>query len=265
MNNYKVFIGTGWWCTENDVREERFLQGSDEIRGQLFSKKWLRSVNKYCDYSKIIMIDSASPIKPSLQDDKIEILELPINLGHASRMNHDKYCGWTASVLLSMEYCSFSDADYYVYIEQDVLLKGNIIEKVISELPNSDYIFGASDNFVQPLQQSFFIVKRSAIDTFVSRYRAIDKSDFLISPEFKFAIASSRFWSSLPSCLFTAKSTRIGKVKRRILAFLFKYIKGYSVMNYGYGRSRPINFCSDYLYFQHGSTEELLEYERVTK
>lgn len=260
----KYIIGTGWWCTNKDTRDAKFLNGEDYIRSKAFHLLWAESIRENCNPEKVVVVDSCSPIKAewSTQLLPYQIIELNKNAGHATNLNGSKFCGWTASVLLSMEYTSLSDCDYYVYVEQDALLFGeNIIEYCLDKIgEDTKYAFGKSENNIQPLQQSFFIIRRDAIDEFVSRLRGIKYNDYEISPEFKFAIATSPLLYFLPHIFYKQSKSFFGKIRRRFLSSIFKYIASYKTVPIGYGRERPIDFSRNYFYFQHGSTKELQEY-----
>ncbi|MGU9865530.1 hypothetical protein [Kluyvera ascorbata] len=131
---YNYIIGSGWWCGDNVGRNVR---GDDFIRGKDFHKIWYDSIVKNCNPQKIVIVDSASPIKPDLADDsRLEFISLNRNWGHSTTLNEKEvFCGWTASVILGLQYAALCDTDYFVYIEQDVVLVGDgIIDKIISDM-----------------------------------------------------------------------------------------------------------------------------------
>ncbi len=265
--NYKVkivsyIIGTGWWCgKESDTNRKTF--GSEAIRGKDFHKIWSESIKRTTTPDRILMIDSASPVKPDLDSElPIKMVELNQNTGHSTNLKQgNKFCGWMSSVLLSLEYASLCECDYYVYVEQDVLLHGDdIIERCILESNGADYLFGRDTQRPQPLQQSFFIIKREAIDKFVSRIRQIKYSDAVMGPEFKFALATSPWFSLIPKMLFVQREGVFGKIMFRVSNILAKALGKYSYLQIGYGRERPINFSDSHYYFQHGTAEELERY-----
>lgn len=87
------------------------------------------------------------------------------------------------SVLHSMSYAQNCNCDYYVYIEQDVLLSGKgIVEHCIKNM-RKPYMFGKCNTFKNPLQQSFFIIRKDYIDKFLSNIYSINYTDQKISPE----------------------------------------------------------------------------------
>ena len=268
--SYKYIIASGWWCTDNDNRSDKFLNGDNTIRGSEFHNVWSSFISKYSKPQEVVIVDSDSPIKPIWNHDLIDIkvLELSRNLGHASSLiGEQKYCGWSASVLLSMQYVTLSDAEFYVYVEQDALIIGEgIIDKLIQSMGDTvNYLFGKSTFSVQPLQQSFFIVRKTHLDRFVSNYLSIPYSDKEICPEVKFAISTSYFSRLFPKFLFKQyPNTFVGKFIRRFVVALSKFVGSYKVMDIGYGRDRPIDFNSESLYFQHGSLSEITSaYERL--
>ncbi|MFS1501792.1 hypothetical protein BCU26_024445, partial [Vibrio splendidus] len=219
---------------------------------------WYSAVNNYSEPSKIIIVDSNSPIKPSLNktDSRIEFISLNNNAGHSTNLKHGtKFCGWSASVLLSLQYAELCDTDYYVYIEQDVLISGKgIIESIIDEMEmkNEKYKFGSPGGTPQPLQQSFFIIKRDYIGCFLKKIHSIRYADDIIGPEYKFAIAVNHLSILIPKFLFLNKYFR----------YLYRKIININFINIGYGRDRPINFEDKHYYFQHATIEELNEYDK---
>ena len=271
----KYIIGSGWWCAQSpsdaasdsssdsscDSPEEvRVTFGDDQIRSAGFHALWYDSICHTSKPDKIVIVDSCSPVKPALnsKDERIEFISLNENAGHSTNHN-GKYCGWTRSVLLSLSYAINCDCDYYVYVEQDVLLSGKgLIEHEIEQM-RGKYAFGREPSLVQPLQQSMFIIKHSAIETFLSRFYAISATDNQVSPERKFAIASSWFLSLLPSMLFRQPplTNVLGKVLHRAQTAVLKLFGGFGTLQMGYGRQRPIDFSAPHYYFQHGSQEEL--------
>ena len=87
--------------------------------------------------------------------------------------------GWERSVLQGAFQAILNDVDYYIYVEQDLLVRGEgWVERCVATLmegknkisygaatePTTTVGFGA-----QPLQQSLVIVSRSYLPTFVQR------------------------------------------------------------------------------------------------
>lgn len=254
--NPKYIIGTGWWCAPTDTRQQ--LIGSDVIRGQDFHSLWYESLLSASSPLRIFMVDSASPIPPPFDpgDNIIEYVRLTQNAGHST--NHSgHYAGWTASVILGIEYALLCDVDYFVYVEQDALLYGRgIIEHCIGQM-NTPFMFGSSEGTPQPLQQSFFIIRKDGYRQFLSRIHALNSRDSRLSPEWKFEVSAKKYnlWVSnnfLPWIL----NHRGGRPARLIS----RNVPGYDVLPIGFGRTRPIRFDIPYYYFQHGSERELHQY-----
>lgn len=276
MNMERYVIGTGWWCTNQDHDGATRLQtyGDDQIRSECFNEKWYQSISDNTNPQQIIIVDSASPIPPPIIDidSRIQYLRLNENGGHATNLK-GKYCGWTRSVIVGLSYTLCCDADYFVYVEQDVLLSGRgIIEKCI-ETMKTNYMFGETSSIQQPLQQSFFVIKRQGIERFLSRLYRINRSDYEFSPEEKFVICSGSMLS--PLCAFPPRGRNIMRKRcrvliRRCIQLLSKlsfghFFLGFDLCPFGCGRERPIDFRSEYYYFQHGTESELLEYEKNHK
>lgn len=259
----KYIIGSGWWCSLSPDDREK-AHGDNAIRGVGFHDVWMRSIKKNTDAERIYIVDSHSPVKPDA-DDSVVMVSLNENGSHSTNIN-GKYCGWMRSVIHSMSYAQNCQCDYYVYVEQDVLLKGEgIIEHCISEMKRP-YMFGRCVDHHNPLQQSFFIIRKDALDKFLARIYLINYDDAAISPEKKFAIATCPFYSFIPKFLFVSpKNKLMKKLTWRLQNILARLIGCYDFLPVGYGRDRPLNMSDDYFYFQHGTRQELNEYECNTK
>ncbi|HEM6846616.1 hypothetical protein OKT23_17240 [Providencia rettgeri] len=257
----KYIIGSGWWCTDDKNNNRDRYYGDDTIRSAAFHREWLASITENTYSVKICIIDSNSPIKPPLLPNNIIFISLNENGGHATQ-HTGKYSGWMRSVLHSMSYAQNSDCEYYVYVEQDVLLFGDgIIEFCISKM-KKPYMFGKCNLFNNPLQQSFFIIKKDYIDIFLSNIYSIKYRDSQINPEKKFAISTSRLYKFIPKFIFlTPKNRFLKKLTWRFQNILCKLFGNYQYLPVGYGRDRPINFDDSYYYFQHASRDEINEYK----
>lgn len=265
----KYIIGSGWWCNESGIeldKDNRLKFGDEEIRGSLFQKKWIKSITEHCNPDRIIIVDSNSPTPPpSLTFHNIEYIQLNENAGHGT--NHTgKFCGWSRGVIMSAMYALNCDCQYYVYVEQDILLKGEgIIEHAISKM-KKPYMFGANKGNNQPLQQSFFIIKKSQLSKFISRLLTLNYRDDEIPPEVKFSLCSSPFYRLTPKFLFKLRvpGTLVGRITYRLQLIAAKWLSSFDALPFGAGRDRPIDFSAKYLYFQHGSKDELDEYEKMS-
>jgi hypothetical protein len=265
----KYVIGTGWWCNESDTKfdtDDRVVYGDDDIRSSLFQEKWIESVTKNCSPEKIIIVDSNSPTPPpNIAFGNVEYLKLNVNAGHSSNHTGD-LCGWSRGMIMSAMYALNCDCEYYVYVEQDVLLKGRgIVEHAISTM-TSPYMFGFNKGGNQPLQQSFFIIKRDHLSKFISRFLMLNYRDDEIGAEIKFALCCSPFFSVIPKGLFKKilPGTLVGKISYRLQVMISSIMAIYTPLPFGSGRDRPLVFIDKYLYFQHASKEELIEYEKLS-
>ncbi|EOX4846107.1 hypothetical protein NDJ14_09190 [Vibrio alginolyticus] len=258
----KVIVGTGWWSSDDDERKIKY--GDDLIRSSAFSELWLKSLSEALSFEKIVVIDSCSPNKSSVLTDNgefIEYISLLENGGHASNIS-GRHCGWSRGVVLSMLYAYFSGCDYYVYVEQDVLLKGSRIVEHITSKGNTGYYFGESKDFPQPLQQSFFAIRSDKIPEFVSKFLSIKFSDYEISCEVKFALCTSPIFNFLPKKLFVKSHGKgnLRKAMNKIKVKLASILSNFDYINIQGGRDRPIDFDSPLYYFQHGSEDEIKKY-----
>ncbi len=257
--NYKYIITTGWWCTnDDDVDSREHIRGDSYIRTDEFHKIWFDAVDRYTNPEKIFIVDSDSPVKPMIDEEKELLMPLMDNAGHST--NHTgKLCGVSRAHLLGMSLAMVNEADYWVYIEQDALIYGeNIIENCIKEM-KKPYMFGYGLGTPQPVQQSLMIIKREAIPQFINNFNKIKAKDSEISPEVKFAIASSAILMSIPERVYIKmeENTKLGNLLKRIVWKLIKTFRGFDYVPVGYGRVRPIDFSDKHFYFQHGSEEEL--------
>ena len=122
----KVIVGSGWWSSGS---RSQWNKGDDLTRSPAFFALWHHQVLKSLDPSLILVTDSNSPNKPEWQRfDRVRWLELDKNYGHANDirvgLSRTKYSGATRAQLTGALYALCCDADYYVYVEQDCLLKG---------------------------------------------------------------------------------------------------------------------------------------------
>ncbi|SDV48608.1 hypothetical protein [Chitinasiproducens palmae] len=259
MRNSYV-ITSGWWCGEKSERNEKRVEyGSPTIREKQFFSTWYDSINRNSSPEKILIVDSASPTLPDLPPDaRLELLRLNENGGHAtSHVGH--LSGFTRAVVAGLAYALACEVDYWVYVEQDAILKGEgIIEYALGNLSRG-IAFGNGIGTPQPIQQSVMIVRKDHIARFINALTGIRARDAEISPEVKFAMAATPLTRFLPEFIFRAPS-RIewaGRLHARLIRVFFRTLRGYDYLPYGYGRSRPIDFSQPFYYFQHGSDEEL--------
>lgn len=250
-------IGSGWWCTEEAgdvVNPKRKKLGTNLQREVEFFKIWLDSVERCSSPKSIVVVDSASPIKPDAElRARSSWIELPFNARHAT--DHiGQWSGWLRSVLMSAQYALTTEADYFVYVEQDCLLKGeDIVERCIAQM-KTGLMFGSGDGTPQPLQQSFFLIHRSRIAGFLKNLSELEAPDSELSPEWKFVFASWRPLVLLANLGFLKRR----KNRDRVMKIASRYL--YDTLPVGTGRSRPVPFESNHYYFQHGSEEEISRY-----
>jgi len=251
----KYVIGSGWWCTEDPSwGRERKRLGDDLIRTAKFHELWYKSVDRFTDPCKILIVDSASPVRPPVYagDRRIEIVSLDENYGHSTSCE-TKFCGYTRSCMMGVAYAWLCDADYFVYVEQDCLLHGEgLIEHAIGQMSH-DYMFGGGIGTPQPLQQSLFIIRKSAFRPFLNGLDRIRESDREVSPEVKFARLR---WDWGPA--------RIGGPQWRRWWWRRTRGRWYDPLPFGFGRARPLDWEQSHFYFQHGSREEVETYAERT-
>jgi hypothetical protein len=255
---------TGWYSTTEPLKYQSF--GDPFIRGREFRPLWWKSLSAGLHPNNVLIVDSASPVKPSDAEcatEKFICLPLLINPGHSQTCT-THYSGYMASVILGLEYALCNDVDYVVYVEQDALLFGDIRAKIEAALCRSDIVFGAAGK-IGEIQQSLFALNKKAIRKFLKRLHDISLSDKQLSPEVKFLVASSPM--ALPLLQRLASWDNPFSVRRPstiLLTQLLGRMGQYSELPFGYGRQRPINFSDGIFYFQQGSNDEVIRYKEIT-
>jgi hypothetical protein len=233
----KIVVGSGWWC---DNEQGDWEIGCKESRSIPFFSLWLTQVIKCLSPHKIIITDSRSLLKPDYAAyDLIEWLELDKNYGHANDIRtkkiDTKYSGFTRSVLQGCLYALNCDADYYVYVEQDCLIKGNdLLNKAIGTNEEDILIGAATEGGVgldgktaAPMkQQSLMIIKKSAMERFISGLLSTDWTDGETSPE----------------------------------VTMERQLQPLGTIAIPYGRSRPIDYKRSCFYAQHFTIDELNQF-----
>lgn len=252
----RYVIGSGWWSADEHSDGRAVRHGSARNRSSEFHAIWYRAICEFTKPEKIIIVDSASPNSPPVdQDDsRLELISLNVNAGHST--NHTgKYCGYTRAILVALEYALQCDADYFVYVEQDALIYGNgIIEYCIKNM-SMPAMFGHPNGTMQRLQQSLFIIDLAFARAFMSRLHAINATDNDIPPEAKFHLACSR--GHLYVGLALVKLSMRNEFWWRRSWGALDRMKRYDWLPFGSGRDRPVDFVSNFFYFQHGSEEEI--------
>ncbi len=251
---------SGWYAS----REGRsyYTQGDDFIRNVEFRPLWWRSLDTFVEPEHVLIVDSASPVKPddaACTTTKFQRVELLINPGHSQNcVRH--YCGAMAAIILGLEFALHNDVDLFLYVEQDALVFGHgIVAKIKNSLRRRDLVFGAGSG---EIQQSLFAANRRGIRNFLSALHAIKYTDKQVSPERKFMFAGSRFlppWAILPAV--HSERPRLKRAGFRLFSLICSLARNYELLPFGYGRTRPINFDDDVFYFQHGTVGEVSQYK----
>ena len=254
----KYIIGTGWWCdgSGKHPRGSRKIEKTcDFIRSRDFFEVWHRFIDTYTTPEKIIVIDSDSPVKPELPDDgRIEFVSLKENFGHAYHANRiGRRSGWSRSVLGGAFYSYLNDADYFVYVEQDCLVRGaGWIEACLRALKKGSIMFGDGEGTPQTIQQSLVIIHNSFIPVFINRLvKEFDKSMKVIASR-----SSDGNWETGTKGLFGRKNIAF-KDHTPESRWHRAFRKDADYIPFGYGRSRPIDFDAEHLYAQHWTKDEL--------
>ena len=230
----KVVVGSGWWC---DGASSAWRIGSPATRSPAFFDLWLRQVHRCLQPHRIVVTDSASPIKPDDRSDPSLVwIELDRNYGHSNDIRigriKTKFSGFTRSVMTGAMYALCCDADFYVYVEQDCLLVGeNLLAKAIGDASEEILLGARTESGVgingavaaPMLQQSLIVVRRAALERFIEGLIGSPWSDGEVSPEE----------------IMTRRLAPIG------------------LLRIPFGRSRPIDFGRTHFYAQHLTEQEL--------
>jgi hypothetical protein len=258
-------ICTGWYCSDEPRTYQTF--GDDSIRNNSFRPLWWHSVDTFIKPQHVLVVDSASPLKP---DDHLHTLtkysniELLNNPGHAQNcITH--YAGCMAAMILGLDFALHNDVDFFLYVEQDALVYGKgFIEKIKQQLLKSDFVFGDGGKFAE-IEQTVFAVNKKGIRKFLSALHDIHYSDRQIGPEVKFMYAASLLKSSGLASVLSYNQPRImRRFYNKLFCMMMPIIKQYELLPFGYGRVRPINFADDIFYFQQGSIDEINTYKKLT-
>lgn len=236
----KYIIGTGWWCDGSGKHVgsmQRHNQSWDFIRQKEFFPIWYYFINKYTAPEKIIITDSNSPVKPDLPNDtRFEFVSLVKNFGHFNEAVKDKImCGAVRAILNGAFYAYLNDVDYYIYIEQDCLVRGEgWVDVCINAMKKGKIMYGEGKGTPQPQQQSLLIIKSDFIPEFINKYL--------------------KDWNRVLKIINGEKDFNRFSPENR---FHLLFNKQADLLPFGYGRARPINFDNKYLYAQGWTEEEL--------
>lgn len=261
--NPRYVIGTGWWCPGETIQDRIQQYGDNAIRSREFHQLWYQAVSRYSNPQKILIVDSNSPLLPVLNpdDDRMELVSLNFNAGHNTALK-TKYCGAVRAMQLGLMYALQCDTDYFVYLEQDALIYGaGIIEYCISRM-KTQFMFGSGAGTPLRTQQSLFIIRQDGILSFIKRLNEIDQDDHEIYPEEKFHLVCTR--GLLGYLVYLSMNRENNILINKLDWQVSKVFRNYDQLPIGYGRTRPISFNDEYFYFQHGTTDELRKYRKLT-
>jgi len=230
----KVVVGSGWWCADSP---HDWTIGSPATRSVAFFNIWYQQLMRCFKPECVVITDSASPVKPDYRSyPAIRWIELDRNYGHANDLRtgriRTKYSGFTRAVINGAMYALCCDADFYVYVEQDCLLKGeDFLSHAVGDAAE-DILMGRVTEKGRGLggtpaapmpQQSLVIVRNVGLARFIEGIVNAPYTDGELSPE---------------------------KVMHDRLAPI-------GFLRVPYGRSRPIDFERSHFYAQHLNADEL--------
>jgi hypothetical protein len=258
-------ICTGWYSSEVPRDYETF--GDNSIRNKSFRPLWWQSVDNFIMPQHVLIVDSASPVKPDdhlYTSTKFSNIELLKNPGHSQNCK-THYCGAMAAIIIGLEFALHNDVDFFIYVEQDALVYGaDFVKKIKHQLLRDDLVFGAGYKHGE-VEQTIFAANKKGIRKFLSAIHNIGYTDRQISPEVKFMNAASSLNLFPFIGLLSADNPRLlARASTKLFISSMSIFKQYSVLPFGYGRVRPINFSDDIFYFQQGSVDEISAYKKLT-
>jgi len=101
-----------------------------KIRTNSFRELWWEGINRFLSPDAVVIVDSASPGKPNNLESNnhpLQNIVLLTNPGHSTETNFH-YSGWTASVILSLEYAYFPRLMFF-YMSSKMSRYGNEIKE----------------------------------------------------------------------------------------------------------------------------------------
>lgn len=233
----KIVVGSGWWC---DDKPHDWTIGSPATRSVAFFDIWYRQVVRCLQPERIVITDSASPVKPDyLSYPAVHWIELDRNYGHPNDLRtgriRTRYSGYTRAVINGAMYALCCDADFYVYVEQDCLLMGDdFLRHAVGDAPE-DILMGSVTEKGRGLrgapaarmpQQSLVVVRNVGLPRFIEGIVNAPHTDGEVSPEM-------------------IMHDRLAPV---------------GFLRIPYGRSRPIDFERSHFYAQHLDDDELQKF-----
>ena len=230
----KVVVGSGWWCAESP---HDWTIGSPATRSVAFFDIWYRQLVRCLEPECIVITDSASPVKPDYRSyPAIRWIELDRNYGHANDLRmgriRTKYSGFTRAVINGAMYALCCDADFYVFVEQDCLLKGeDFLSHAVGDAAEDILMgrvtekgHGLGGTPAAPMPQQSLVIVRS--------------------------VGLARFIEGIVNAPFTDGELSPEKIMHDRLAPI-------GFLRVPYGRSRPIDFERRHFYAQHLNADEL--------
>lgn len=259
-------VCTGWYSSE--APRTYVTYGDDNIRNRSFRPLWWQSIDRYVKPQHVLVVDSASPIKPndaSFTSTKFQNIDLLKNPGHSQNCT-THYCGAMSAIIIGLEFALHNDVEFFIYIEQDALIYGdNFVDKIKQQLLSNELVFGNGGKFGE-IEQTVFAATKKGIRKFLSAIHTINYSDRQISPEMKFMYAAS-LMKNLPlaGLLSYDNPEFFRRPSKKLMLILMSLLKQYAVLPFGYGRLRPINFNDSIFFFQQGSADEINTYRELTR
>lgn len=219
-------VHSGWWCDGSGVHPGATKKSDPRIRSQLFFDVWYEFVKRYTNPTKILVVDSASPVRPELSGKDVEFLSMSRNFLHGMTCD-TKYGGWTRAFFTGAFYALLNDAEYSVFVEQDCLPVGaRVIETAIENLGDKQITFSVGGP--NHSDQSLTILRTAYVMDFARAFFDLPYDDREMDTETKFMT-------------------------------VIKEHDSFVALPYGYGRNRPINFKDEMFSAQQWRPDELAQ------
>lgn len=219
----KYVIGTGWWCDNPLGYEGR--GGHQYVRSTAWHENvWLPMLLKYSKPDSIVVVDSASPVKPK-QHPLEEWISLDRNYGVWNDETNNFQNGWIRGFLRGVKWADEHEVDL-IYVEQDCLALGaGWVESIYNKSEGNKILYGGckfkgKKPIPWGIQQSLVFIPHRVAGKFYS------------------AIMGAR-----GSCETRFKDCGIS----------------YKLLPFGYGRARPLEWDDKMFYAQRWTRDELLK------
>ena len=132
-STFSYLIGSGWHASVSGVHPLMKINSRVDatVRTPSWFPLWYAHLTHFTNPVQVVVTDSDSPLKPEFIGTKSQTLKYPLlqwielteNFGHEAVSVSPTVGGWERSVLQGAMQAILNDVDYYVYVEQDLLVR----------------------------------------------------------------------------------------------------------------------------------------------